>query len=93
MATLAIEHGAKGVLRIEMARPEVRNAFDEAMIAEIDAAFANAATNPDVRCVVFTGQGNAFSAGADLAWMKRQSEAPESANVEDARRSLECCTG
>ena len=46
MATLAIEHGAKGVLRIEMARPEVRNAFDETMIAEIDAAFASAATNP-----------------------------------------------
>ena len=86
MATLAIEHGAKGVLRIEMARPEIRNAFDEAMIAEIDAAFANAATDSTVRSVVLASQGKAFSAGADIAWMKRQSEAPEAANLEDARR-------
>jgi methylglutaconyl-CoA hydratase len=86
MATLSIERGSKGVLRIEMARPEIRNAFDEAMIAEIDAAFAEAASDANVRCIVLAGQGNAFSAGADLAWMKRQSEAPESANVEDARR-------
>jgi methylglutaconyl-CoA hydratase len=83
---LAIELTAKGILRVEMARPEVRNAFDEAMIAQIDAAFAEAALDDEVRCVVLAGQGNAFSAGADLAWMKRQSEAPEAANVEDAGR-------
>ena len=86
MATLAIELGAKGVLRIEMARPEVRNAFDEAMIAELDKAFADAGDSPQVRSVVLASQGKAFSAGADLAWMKRQSEASEGANLEDARR-------
>jgi methylglutaconyl-CoA hydratase len=86
MATLSIRQGTLGVLRIEMARPEVRNAFDEAMIAEIDAAFANASTDSTVRSVVLASEGKAFSAGADLAWMKRQSEAPESANLEDARR-------
>lgn len=86
MATLAIGQGTKGVLRIEMARPDVRNAFDEAMIAELDRAFADAATYASVRSVVLASQGKAFSAGADLAWMKRQSEAPEAANLEDARR-------
>jgi methylglutaconyl-CoA hydratase len=86
MTTLAIEQGAKGVLRIEMARPEVRNAFDEAMIGELDRAFADAGTFASVRSVVLASQGKAFSAGADLAWMKRQSEASESANLEDARR-------
>jgi methylglutaconyl-CoA hydratase len=86
MATLAIEQGAKGVLRVEMARPEVRNAFDEAMIAELDRAFGDAASNSAVRSVVLASQGKAFSAGADLAWMKRQSEATQSANLDDARR-------
>jgi len=86
MATLAIEHRAGGVLRIEMARPEVRNAFDEAMIAELDRAFSDASSDAAVRSVVLASQGKAFSAGADLAWMKRQSEATEAANLDDARR-------
>ena len=85
MAALRIERAA-GVLRIEMDKPDVRNAFDEAMIAELDAAFAAAGEDSQVRAVVLAGSGKSFSAGADLAWMKRQSEADESANLEDARR-------
>jgi methylglutaconyl-CoA hydratase len=85
MAALHIERGT-GVMRVEMARVEVLNAFDEAMIAELDAAFAAAAADEAVRVVVLAARGKAFSAGADIAWMRRQSAADEAANAEDARR-------
>lgn len=86
MASIHIERVADGAMRIDMARPEVLNAFDEAMIAEIEGAFGEAARDPDTRCVILSGQGRAFCAGADIQWMKRQSEAAESANLADARR-------
>jgi methylglutaconyl-CoA hydratase len=85
MATLRVERAA-GVLRITMDRAQVHNAFDEAMIAELDAAFSAAADDLEVRIVVLAGEGKSFSAGADLAWMKRQSEASAEANLDDARR-------
>ena len=86
MGALIIQRATDGAMRIEMARAEVLNAFDEAMIAEIDAAFAQAGADPEVRSVVLAGQGRAFCAGADVQWMKRQGEADEKANLEDARR-------
>jgi methylglutaconyl-CoA hydratase len=85
MAAHNVERVAEGVMRVEMARPEVLNAFDEVMIAEIEATFAVAAQDPEVRSVVLSGSGRAFCAGADIQWMKRQSEAAESANLDDAR--------
>jgi methylglutaconyl-CoA hydratase len=85
MGALRIERNG-GVLRIEMDKPDVRNAFDEPMIAELDSAFAMAGEDAQVRAVVLAGSGKSFSAGADLAWMKRQSEAAEHANLEDAHR-------
>jgi methylglutaconyl-CoA hydratase len=69
-----------------MARPDVFNAFDEAMIAELDAAFEQLAADDTVRVIVLAGDGKHFSAGADLDWMKRASEAPVEWNLEDARR-------
>ena len=86
MGTLEIRRAADGAMRIEMARPEVLNAFDEPMIAELDAAFRQAGEDPEVRSVILSGRGRAFCAGADIQWMKRQSEAAENANLEDARR-------
>lgn len=86
MSSLCIERRASGVLRVEMARPEKLNALDESMCAEITQAFTSAATDPGVRCVVLSGQGKAFSAGADIHYMKRQGEASQAANLEDARR-------
>jgi len=86
MAALSISRDPGGVLRVEMTRAEVMNAFDEAMIAAIDAAFAEAGTDAEVRAVVLCGRGKAFSAGADIAWMKRQGEASEDDNRADARR-------
>jgi len=83
---LAIERRAGGVLRVEMDRPETLNAFDETIAAEITAAFAKAGSDESVRCVVLAGRGRAFCAGADVGYMKRQGEASEAANLEDAHR-------
>lgn len=75
-----------GVVRITMDRPEVHNAFDETMIAAIDEAFAEASADSQARAIVLAGRGKAFSAGADIQWMRRQAEATEEANLQDARR-------
>ena len=85
MASLAISR-ERGIVRVTMDRPGVHNAFDEAMIAAIDAAFAESADDPQARAVVLAGRGKAFCAGADIQWMKRQAEAGEEANLADARR-------
>ena len=75
-----------GVAQVTMARPAVFNAFDEAMIGELDAAFAQLEADPSVRVIVLAGEGRHFSAGADLQWMQRASEASLEWNVADARR-------
>ena len=69
-----------------MSRPAVFNAFDEAMIAELDAAFAQLGEDADVRVIVLAGDGRHFSAGADLQWMQRASSASREWNLDDARR-------
>jgi methylglutaconyl-CoA hydratase len=75
MPTLTITRRSPGVAQITMSRPAVFNAFDEAMIAEIDAAFAALIDDNDVRVIVLAGDGKHFSAGAGLQWMQRASEA------------------
>lgn len=85
METLQIAVDAQGVARLTMNRPEVFNAFNEAMIAELGAAFDQLAADPAVRLIVLAGAGRAFSAGADIQWMKRASEATQDWNLQDAR--------
>jgi enoyl-CoA hydratase/carnithine racemase len=71
------------VLRIAMARPERRNAFDASLIDELAAAFADVG---DVRAVVLTGDGPSFSAGADVEWMRSSVDLTFEENVADALR-------
>jgi methylglutaconyl-CoA hydratase len=85
-STLAVTERAAGVAQVTMSRPGVFNAFDEAMIGELDAAFAQLADDPAVRVVVLAGAGKHFSAGADLQWMQRASAATREWNLDDARR-------
>jgi len=84
--TLHITRRSPGVAQVTMSRAEVFNAFDEAMIAELDAAFATLIDDADVRVIVLTGDGKHFSAGADLQWMQRASEASPEWNLQDARK-------
>jgi methylglutaconyl-CoA hydratase len=70
---------------LTLARPEVRNAFDGALIAALTEAYDEAAREDGVRAVVLRSAGPVFSAGADLAWMRRMAEAPAEENIADAR--------
>jgi enoyl-CoA hydratase/carnithine racemase len=82
MTALRIERDG-AVLRVTMAKPERRNAFDAALIAELTEAFANVG---DVRAVVLSGEGASFSAGADVEWMRSSVDLSYEENVADALR-------
>jgi len=82
LTALRIEREAE-VLRVAMARPERRNAFDAALIDELAAAFADVG---DVRAVVLSGDGPSFSAGADVEWMRSSVDLSFDENVADALR-------
>ena len=84
--TLVLTERAAGVAQLTMARPAVFNAFDEVMIAEMDAAFARLLADDTVRVIVLAGDGKHFSAGADLQWMQRASTASREWNLADARQ-------
>ena len=72
------------VLRVRLNRPELHNAFDDQLIAELTAAFDKAAFDGTVRVIVLESEGHSFSAGADLNWMRSLIGASEEQNVEDA---------
>ncbi len=84
--TLSVTTRQPGVAQVTMNRPAVFNAFDEAMIAELDAAFASLEADASVRVIVLAGEGKHFSAGADLQWMQRASAASLEWNLADARK-------
>jgi methylglutaconyl-CoA hydratase len=86
MTSLVVSRRAPGVAQVTMSRPSVFNAFDEAMIAELDATFARLGDDAAVRVIVLAGEGKHFSAGADLQWMQRASAASREWNLDDARR-------
>jgi enoyl-CoA hydratase/carnithine racemase len=76
------------VLRVTLARPERRNAFDAALIAELTEAFADIG---DARAVVLAGEGQAFCAGADIEWQRSSIGLSFEENVEDAHRLYRMC--
>lgn len=86
MSIVQIQRPAPGVAQVLMDRPAVFNAFDETMIGELDAAFAQLAQDDTVRVIVLAGSGKHFSAGADLQWMQRAAAADREWNLADARR-------
>jgi len=71
------------ILRITLARPERRNAFDAALIASLTEAFADVG---DARVVVLAGDGPSFCAGADVEWQRSSIDLTYEENVEDAMR-------
>lgn len=74
------------VRQITLNRPDVHNAFDDGLIAELTAALVEAGRDDAVRAVVLTGTGASFSAGADLHWMRGMASASEDDNREDSLR-------
>ncbi|MFN0153370.1 MAG: enoyl-CoA hydratase-related protein [Gaiella sp.] len=80
MGALRVEREGS-VLRVTMSRPETRNAFDKTLIEELSAAFVDVGA---ATAVVLAGQGQSFSAGADLEWMRSSIGLSQEENVADA---------
>jgi methylglutaconyl-CoA hydratase len=82
--TIEVEQRPAGVATVWLNRPELRNAFNDAMIAELTSAFRALDADAGVRAVVLAGRGPVFCAGADLHWMKRMAGYTFEQNYEDA---------
>ena len=75
----------QGAIRtLTLCRPDVRNAFNDDVIAELKNAFIEAGQAAEVRCVVLAAEGPAFCAGADLNWMRRMADYTRDENLADA---------
>ena len=72
--------------RLVMNRPDVHNAFDDGLIADLTAALDGIEADDGIRAVVLTGMGASFSAGADLNWMRGMASASEADNRADSLR-------
>jgi methylglutaconyl-CoA hydratase len=82
---LDIRRPSPHVAEVWLNRPDVRNAFNDGVIAELTAAFATLAVDPDVRVIVLGGHGKAFCAGADLNWMRAMADYSWAQNRADAQ--------
>ena len=84
-STLDIRRPSPHGTEIWLNRPEVRNAFNEGVIAELGAAFVTLGADPQLRAIVLGGRGKAFCAGADLAWMREMAAFDWERNRADAQ--------
>ena len=84
-ATLEIVRRSPHVAEVWLNRPEVRNAFNEHVIAELGAAFAALGADTALRAIVLGGRGKAFCAGADLGWMREMAGYTWERNRSDAQ--------
>ena len=83
--TLDLRRPSPHVAEVWLNRPEVRNAFNDGVIAELTAAFRGFAADPALRVVVLGGHGKAFCAGADLNWMRAMAGYSWEENRADAQ--------
>lgn len=75
------------IAKITLNRPDVHNAFNDELIAELVAVFEDIAGDADkTRAVVLTGKGKSFCAGADLNWMKKARDYTLEENYADSKR-------
>ncbi|HEY2396627.1 MAG TPA: enoyl-CoA hydratase-related protein [Rudaea sp.] len=77
---------ADRVARIALNRPDIHNAFDELLIAELTAVLERVDADPAIRAIMLTGNGPSFSAGANLNWMRGMATAGEAKNRADSER-------
>ena len=74
------------VARVALARPEVRNAFDDVLVAELSRVFGQLSADPGTRVVGLSGEGPVFCAGADVNWMRKAGGYSEAENEADAAK-------
>jgi methylglutaconyl-CoA hydratase len=83
--TLEILRPTPHTAQVWLNRPDVRNAFNDGVIAELTQAFGELGADPQLRCITLGGRGKAFCAGADLNWMKAMAGYDWDANRADAQ--------
>ena len=81
---LDIRRPSANVAEVWLNRPDVRNAFNDGVIAELTAAFSALGAESDLRAIVLGGHGKAFCAGADLSWMRDMADYSWAQNHADA---------
>ena len=77
------------VATVTLTRGDVRNAFNDELIAELTEAFTELGARADVRCIVLAAEGKSFCAGADLNWMRRMADYTRPENLADAGKLAE----
>ena len=82
--TLDIRRPSAHLAEVWLNRPEVRNAFNDGVIAELTAAFRTLGADAELRAIVLGGHGKAFCAGADLSWMRAMADYSWAQNHADA---------
>ena len=82
--TLEQDIDSRGIATVTLNRPDVHNAFNENMIAELTTAIGQLGDDKNVRAIVLKGSGKIFSAGGDLNWMKAAADYTEAENWDDA---------
>jgi len=86
---LVLDVDDRGVGTLTLNRPQIRNAFDDVLIHDLTLMLERIAGRDDLRCLVLTGEGKVFSAGADLDWMRRAGQQSEHENFRDAQKLAE----
>lgn len=84
-ALLTLDIDKRGVASVRLNRPEIHNAFDERLIAELTQVFAELDKNNAVRVVTIAGNGKSFCAGGDLNWMRKMKAYSREENIADSK--------
>lgn len=83
---LSLEVDDRGVARVMLNRPEIHNAFDDRLIAELTSVFGALDKDEGVRLAVISGNGKSFCAGGDLNWMRKMKDYGRDENIADSEQ-------
>jgi methylglutaconyl-CoA hydratase len=81
---LLVNIDERGVAKVTLNRPELHNAFDAQLIADLTEVFQALTIDPKVRVMILAANGRSFSAGADLNWMQKMAAYSYAENLADA---------
>lgn len=85
-SAVLLNHRADGIAEVVLNRPDKRNAFDDVIIQQLISTLAEVNADNRVKVVILRSEGKHFSAGADLAWMRRMADNSHQENLDDARQ-------
>ena len=84
-SAINISNYQNGIVRVTLNRPDIHNAFDDELIAQLTSTFLELDQDDSIRVLILDAAGKSFSAGADLNWMKKMSEYSLEDNLQDSQ--------